>query len=515
MLSDYHSGDVYHFLKNHHAQVPASVGEVSCPVGMATGAAVFKLAAGVEKIITVRMSAEAAEGSAKPLFHSAAPLAASSWEEELVRAPRLQIPDARWKFLYDAAVKTIILHSPHDIYPGPYTYRRFWFRDAAFIANALLCVGCFSRVKRALDTFPARQTRGGYFLSQEGEWDSNGQALWILQRYCELSGERPDPAWQAAVTAGARWISNKRVAAGSDLPHAGLLPAGFSAEHLGLNDYYYWDDFWAVAGLRAASIMLSDYGNTAQAIAVEKEAQQFYQAIQTSIAKVNAKNGFDAIPASPYRRMDAGAIGSLAAGYPLQLVSPRDPGLLGTMKFLREHCLVHGAFFQDMIHSGLNAYLTVHMAQVLLRAEDPGYLALLDSVAELATSTGQWPEAIHPRTRGGCMGDGQHAWAAAEWVLAVHALFIREEDGELVLCSGIPVRWLKEKGNVSLGPVPTTFGPVSVALECNAGQVTIRWNGLWRNEAPNVRLLLPCCGVDELSKGSEGVKNCSLLAEVG
>ena len=39
--------------------------------------------------------------------------------------------------------------------------------------------------------------------------------------------------------------------------------------------------------------------------------------------------------------------------------------------------------------------------------EDPRYLELMDTVASLASPTGQWPEAIHPRTLGGCMGDGQ------------------------------------------------------------------------------------------------------------
>lgn len=43
-------------------------------------------------------------------------------------------------------------------------------------------------------------------------------------------------------------------------PHAGLLPPGFSAEHLGPNDYYYWDNFWALAGLKAAAEMVKRNG---------------------------------------------------------------------------------------------------------------------------------------------------------------------------------------------------------------------------------------------------------------
>jgi hypothetical protein len=81
------------------------------------------------------------------------------------------------------------------------------------------------------------------------------------------------------------------------------------------------------------------------------------------------------------------------------LCGPDDPRLLDCVEFLLERCFVNGAFYQDMIHSGLNAYLTLHVAQVLLRAGDPRHLELMDAVAALASPTGQWPEAIHPAHR--------------------------------------------------------------------------------------------------------------------
>ena len=59
------------------------------------------------------------------------------------------------------------------------------------------------------------------------------------------------------------------------------------------------------------------------------------------------------------------------------------------------------------------------------------------SVARLASPTGQWPEAIHPQSGGGCMGDGQHGWAAAEWVMMMRNCFVREEGDRLIIGSGI------------------------------------------------------------------------------
>ncbi len=448
-VSDYRNGDVYIHLKDHEDEM-----EGQCDVGMVTAAALFPVKAGEEAGITVTIPLAAAASER---------LIADAWDKIHRDHCKLNCPEPRYQFLYDAAITSLVLHSPDDVYPGPYTYKRFWFRDAAFIIHALLCVGLTERAKRALSRFPERQTALGYFRSQEGEWDANGEVLWILQRYFALTGQASTPDWHGPILRGARWIMRKRLADNLDSPHAGLLPAGFSAEHLGPNDYYYWDDFWGIAGLRAAQAMLAEQ-DPAHGKVFAQAAEDFAAAVDRSLAGCAQRLGRPAMPASPYRRLDAGAIGSLALGYPVQLCAPDDPRLLDCVEFLLSRCFVNGAFYQDMIHSGLNAYLTLHVAQVLLRAGDPRHLELMDAVAALASPTGQWPEAIHPRTGGGCMGDGHHVWAAAEWALMLRNCFVREEGERLILCAGVPARWLDQHEPVSFGPAPTAFGAVTVSI---------------------------------------------------
>ncbi|HSG48957.1 MAG TPA: hypothetical protein VLA43_14145, partial [Longimicrobiales bacterium] len=391
------------------------------------------------------------------------PRRSPGWDRALSGTAALRVPEARIRELFDAAVRSLVLHSPGEVYPGPYTYKRFWFRDAAFILHALLCLGLADRVERVLDTFPRRQTPTGLYHSQEGEWDSNGEALWILSRYCELTGRGPKPEWIRSIERGARWIQRNRLPAGEEL-HAGLLPPGFSAEHLGPNDYYYWDDFWGIAGLRAASLLLPQAGGDVAPSAFREEAERFRGAVERSLSRVAGRLGRPGMPASPYRRLDSGAVGSLAAGYPLEVFAPRDERLLDTAEFLLSRCMVQGGFYQDIIHSGVNPYLTLHVAQVLLRAGDGRFRDLVRTVADLASPTGQWPEAVHPRTGGGCMGDGHHVWASAEWVLMLRNMFVREEGGRLVLASGILPEWLAADGPISFGPAPTSFGPVTVEV---------------------------------------------------
>jgi hypothetical protein len=387
----------------------------------------------------------------------------SSWRSAMEPLAKLAIGDPRAQQLYDLAAANLVLHSPDEVYPGPYTYKRFWFRDAAFILNVLLTLGAVDRTRRVLQHFTPRQRRDGYFLSQEGEWDSNGEALWMFERFVSVTGEALPETWLDAVAKGARWIMRKRLPKGTGKPEAGLLPAGFSAEHLGPNDFYYWDDFWGVAGLRSAAALLRDrdpkFAHECDAVAGE-----FLATIEASFPSGPQRRFPGAIPASPKRRMDSGAVGSLVADYPLQLFGPGDERIMHTADYLRDHSSHRGAFFQNMIHSGINPYLTLHLAQIRLRAGEPeAAWELMDHVASLASPTGQWPEAIHPKTGGGCMGDGQHMWAACEWAMMLRNCFVREEGGRLIVGSGVRPEWWRAMG-ASLGPTLTPFGPVTVRI---------------------------------------------------
>jgi hypothetical protein len=342
-----------------------------------------------------------------------------------------------------------------------------------------------------LDCFPARQTPQGYFLSQEGEWDSNGEALWIMRQYCEMTGNVPPKEWEGPIKKGGQWIYKKRLPDTLTFTHAGLMPSGFSAEHLGPNDFYYWDDFWAVAGLKAAAFLSMAYKDKERGVNFEWESNALVESINQSLKKVEERLKRPAVPASPYRRLDSGAIGSLAASYPLHVFGPNDPRILDTADFLMKNCLVHGGFFHDMTHSGINPYLTLHLAQVLLRAGDPRYFGLMTAVAKLASPTGQWPESVHPRTGGGCMGDGQHVWAAAEWVLMIRNCFVREEAERLILCSGIHQSWLDKKQTISFGPAPTSFGDIQISIKPQGQNIQIEWHGQWLGKEPPIDIQLP------------------------
>jgi len=485
VFSRYQEGDVF----NRVANVSSSpVDHITCDVGMATAAAVFFLQAGATRQVRIAVPL----GKARPVHHCSSDKKVNVgllWDDALVNTCVVDVPDSRISRLFSTAIKTMVLHAPADVYAGPYIYKRFWFRDAVLIANAMLVTGLTERVTQIVSRFFARQTPLGYFQSQEGEWDSNGQVLWMLYRMRTISGQPLPEKWYRNIRRAARWICRKRSRADAE----GLMPAGFSAEHLGPNDCYYWDNFWSIAGLHAASRLMNDCGDSKAERTFSLQAGELEESVNRSLKRVEEWQGRPLMPAAPRRRMDSAAVGSLVCSYPLQIFGPHDPRVVNTTGFLLANCFIDGALFHDISHSGLNPYLTLHIAQALLRAGDNRYWSLMNRIAELASPTGQWPEAIHPQLKTGCMGDGQHVWAAAEWVMMIRNCFVREEEKEnkIILCSGLPPQWLINGSKLSLGPTPTSFGPITVWLEVEKDAITVRWNVSWKTRPEKIEVAIP------------------------
>lgn len=110
------------------------------------------------------------------------------------------------------------------------------------------------------------------------------------------------------------------------------------------------------------------------------------------------------------------------------------------------------------------------------------------------------------------MGDGQHLWAAADWVMMMRHLFVREEGERLVIGQGLPMAWLEagsleQPGTPSalaperrrggrtlrLGPTPTPWGPVTITVTPGAETVEVGWQGEWRGQAPMLDIRLSGC----------------------
>jgi hypothetical protein len=70
--------------------------------------------------------------------------------------------------------------------------------------------------------------------------------------------------------------------------------------------------------------------------------------------------------------------------------------------------------------------------------------------------------------------------------------FVREEGETLILCAGIPARWLEQPAPIRFGPAPTAFGSVSLSIIPDPGAAPrVEWQGDWHREAPPIEVRLP------------------------
>jgi hypothetical protein len=129
----------------------------------------------------------------------------------------------------------------------------------------------------------------------------------------------------------------------------------------------------------------------------------------------------------------------------------------------------------------MNPYLTLHVAHsYLYDGARERFWELLQAVLSFATTTLTFPEAIHPHSGGGCMGDGHHGWVAAEIVLAMRDAFVHERwvagdpQHDLVLLGGIPAEWFAEGRAFALRGAPIPEGTLNMEIESRGGTTLIR-----------------------------------------
>ncbi|MEX2658867.1 MAG: hypothetical protein WD232_04150 [Acidimicrobiales bacterium] len=457
----------------------------------------------------------AAAASVVPASVPTAAQVANGWSAHAGRGMRLVLPDARLAAAVEANRRfLLLLHDGDGITPGPATYHRFWFRDAAYLLGALDRYGYAAEVAEVLASYPRRQHSDGFFFSQSREWDANGAALhaigehWRLHRdTAVLDGLGP------VVAAGAEWIERKRSRrrTGRRRPELdGLLPAGISAEHLGPYDVFYWDDLWGLKGLLDAAEVLEALGEDGAAADTRLRAVRFRSDIDASLAAVASRLGTMAIPAGPRRRIDPGVIGSLAACWPLRLMDADDERIAATAEVVRERFCLGPAFFQGISHTGLGTYLTLQLAFVELEVGDRRALERLDWLLSVATPTWTWPEAVHPRLDGGCMGDGHHGWAAADLLSFVRNLLVRETtDGGLALCSLVPHDWLGQQ--LEVHDAPTHHGLLSFGVRWHGDRPAILWELVPHDGTTAVRITAPSL---DTSWSTTDLRGDALLAPV-
>jgi hypothetical protein len=314
------------------------------------------------------------------------------------------------------------------------------------------------------------QLPNGALVSQTGQLDGTGQALWAFAQAASIP---PDEAFARRVlpyaARGMEWIERQR-ALGRELrlPWAGLLPYANPRDNEMARAQLVGNDAWAFAGEKGVAELARLAGDRALE-ARARAALQDYRA--TFGAALGRTRSADVPPSWQGVGRDWG---NFSVGYPARLLPENHPRL----RALAARVWGGGAGLtnygtRDSIHS----YVAADLAEWALLAGRPADAqAMLAGLLAHASSTLGHAE-IFGRD-GSDFGTNlpPHGTAAARLVQLVRDMIVLDVRDTLELALGAPPPWW---GGTQLTRAPTRFGVIDVTLARPSGtRLEARWSAV-------------------------------------
>jgi hypothetical protein len=464
--------------------------------GLAAGALRFgfELAPGAAREFHLRvpLSAEA-ETDAPPdaaaaEVEVAAALTATSerWRAALGRF-ELSLPPAAApaeQTLRSALAHVLIHRDGPRIQPGSRNYARSWIRDGALSSNALLDFGFSDEVRDFLRWYAGFQFPDGKIpccVDARGadptpEHDSDGEFIHAVASHFRFTRDRALAAelWPHVVRAVEHIaaLRSQRTTDAFRTPekraYFGLLPESISHEGYAKRAVHsYWDDLFALRGLRDAAFLAEALGDGPRAAPFAALAADFQRDLLASYAAAMALHGIDYLPGS----VELGDFDPTSTAIALATgLEPHDlpePALRRT--FAR-----YAAEMDARRHAGLDrdawTPYELRIADAFVRLgerERAGELLELALADRRPLAWNGWPEILwrEPR-RPSFVGDMPHGWGASSFLRTLRSALVyeRESDGALVVAAGVPAAWLEGGGRVRAARLPTHFGLLDLEL---------------------------------------------------
>jgi len=414
------------------------------------------------------------------------------WRGLMAQGARIEVPCAKaTEALKAAHVCQLITNDLGEVHGGEGFYDEFYIRDGAYQVMQLEEAGFAEEARRAIEAYLSRQRPDGRFESQAGQFDANGQAVWALWQYYQVSGER---VWlervYPALRRAADWAAKARREAAAEAPFAGVLPAAIAdGENL-------WDgkhhivgyDLWNLRGMLCAADAAGVLGKDAERADLLREATSYREAIDA------AWKG-SGLPHFPPSWETAGTHwGNTETLWPTALFPQDDPRVTSLIDEVRQR--FNGGFLEGTIRWGndgaIHPYLSAYTTMAsLTRGEDAHavedfYWYLLHSSA-----THAFPEGIFYQRRYAWSETIPHGTGASNYAILLRHLLVHEQGDELHLLRAVPDGWLADGQEIRVERAPTHFGTLSMVVKGGPTGVSVTLDPPTRRPPSRIVLHLP------------------------
>jgi hypothetical protein len=383
-----------------------------------------------------------------------------------------------------AAAHILINRTGPALHPGPRRYNRSWIRDGAVMAAALIRAGHPEAVRDFIRWYSCFQANDGSIpdcADQEGaewlpEFDAYGEFIYAVVEYYRFTRDRAflSEMWPAVskTLSYMEGLRSRRLTAEYQTPEKrpryGLLPESMSHEgYMAHPVHAYWDDFWAIRGLRDAGLMAEVLGDAAEGDRLADLRDSFSENVRASLTATMALHGIDFVPGSvEFGDFDPAATSSAIALLDELHLLPHAETVNTFDKYL--------AGFRERTRgtvawNNYSAYeIRIIGALVRLGRRRDALEVMEFMLADRRIPPwNQWPE-ISWRDPSGpsFVGDLPHTWISAEYILAICSMFAyeREADEALVIAAGVAEEWLSDGFAVGVKNLPTYYGRLTYSL---------------------------------------------------
>jgi hypothetical protein len=371
------------------------------------------------------------------------------------------------------------------IQPGARSYARSWIRDGALTSAALMSVGLMEPARSFLEWFAPYQFENGAIpcvvdargADPTAEHDSHGEFIFLVAEYVRFTNDLETArAMYPRVVKAARHIQDLRATRMTDAYRNGpleervkygLLPESISHEGYSAKPMHsYWDDFFALRGLKDAAYLAARLGRPDEAAEYTRQADAFRTDLLASLNLAIATKKIDYLPGCA----ELGDFDATSTSIAVNVLGeagrlPQAP-LEGTydryVQFVRD---------RSANRIEWDAYTPYEIrnctALLLLGRKKQAHAAMEFFFKDMRPREWrQWGEIVYKDPKAGkWIGDMPHSWVGSEYIRFARTIFAheREEDNSLVLGLGVLEGWLNE-GRVSVERMPTWYGPLSYSM---------------------------------------------------
>jgi len=404
------------------------------------------------------------------------------WETLDLPFETIQIPEPGIQSMIESCVRNIwqareIKGGKPAFHVGPTVYRGLWMVDGSFLLESAALLNRAKDARAGIEYLLSHQKPDGSFELLKHFWKENGIILWAVTRHAFLTRDKrwlrsQWPAVERVVCA----LERLRAQTSRDpqAPNYGMLPGGDVDGGISsvAGEPEFSNTYWCLAGLKAAVAAARWLDDKPNAVAWQREYDEFYAAFRKAAARDTLKdrwgNAYVPTMMGNARRLtpQKGQWAFCHAVYPGQIFPADDPLAAGQMAMLRATKTQGLIFDTGWMQDGLWTYFASFYAHAALWMGHGDEAAqVLYDFANHAAPTRVWREEQRPLGKGVQeVGDMPHNWASAEFIrLAAHLLELDRGD-ELHLLEGMPAQWLKAGMITRLNGLLTPFGPLTMTV---------------------------------------------------